>query len=232
MAPPRNAHGGAVGSAPRSRHRLRNSPSDANWMAVYGTQRKSAGTVPAQSPRAPSSFKIVVAHCTMPRYLPPDIPLTGSTWTCIRILTTSSGATTTRETPPANAPAMAWVNAPMVCLPCFSEEPPILACAARRWIPSPDASPAAVPSTASRRIRALLDDAPRPDDCAPANAGLGFDAPNAPHAMRQCGERVRERSTPTKAPPIDPAHYSRALISGARKYLTAQLFQSYDSAMM
>ena len=46
-------------------------------MAVYGTQRKSAGTVPAQSPRAPSSFKIVVAHCTMPRYLPPRHPANG-----------------------------------------------------------------------------------------------------------------------------------------------------------
>ena len=34
MAPPRKAHGGAVGSRPASRARLRNSPSDANWIAV------------------------------------------------------------------------------------------------------------------------------------------------------------------------------------------------------
>ena len=138
----------------------------------------------------------------MPLYLPPATPFsTGSTCTCMRILTTSSGATATRETPPANAPAIACVKAPTAGrLPCPPDPVPppappgpILACAALRWIPSPDASPAAVPSTASRRARRIP---PASREDAPAKPGFGGapgDAPKVPHAMRVGGETRARR---------------------------------------
>ena len=59
----------------------------------------------------PSSRKIVAAACSTLVYLDEVLVLArraiGSTWTCIRILITSSGATTNRWTQPATAPAVA-----------------------------------------------------------------------------------------------------------------------------
>mmetsp|Transcript_6884 Transcript_6884/g.28220 ORF Transcript_6884/g.28220 Transcript_6884/m.28220 type:complete len:302 (+) Transcript_6884:710-1615(+) len=166
-APPRNASGGFSGSPPFSRATRLNSPSAANCTAVYGTHRNNAGTVPAHRPRAPSSFRIVRAHCAMPRYLPaPRVPPppTGSTWTCMRILITSRGATTTRLSIPANAPAI--MESPtdasaspflMVFFALAERSPPSedpAACALRLRSAGADARPAPrLPRPSARRRR-------------------------------------------------------------------------------
>eukprot|EP00230_Micromonas_polaris_P008857 CAMPEP_0117629934 /NCGR_PEP_ID=MMETSP0802-20121206/3235_1 /TAXON_ID=38833 /ORGANISM="Micromonas sp., Strain CCMP2099" /LENGTH=185 /DNA_ID=CAMNT_0005434187 /DNA_START=548 /DNA_END=1102 /DNA_ORIENTATION=- len=143
-APPTNASGGFSGFAPFSVANFLNSPSAANCTAVYGTHRNSAGTVPAHNPRRPSSLIITRAHCVMLRYFPrvaKPRALTGSTCTCMRILITSNGATTTRLSIPANAPAI------MECftdVPCDADvltpAPPIVRVVSRSSLPPPAAA--------------------------------------------------------------------------------------------